>query len=324
MKKLIGAFKGQEAAIAGIIAVMSVIFTIRNPIFFSVENLMDVLKANSVLGIMACGMFLVIISGGIDVSVGAIISASACVAGTVLVRCSSNVFLAFLIAGATGAVLGGLNGLLISRLRIPPLVVTLGTYSIIMGIMVYLTNGSWITGIPDSLMRFGGLRPLGIPIQAYFFAGTVALTWFLVKFTLWGRGVFAIGGDELSASRIGFNTTVVQHLIYVYIGFLAGISSMVHTSIMQQIDPNAFKGYEMQVISAVVLGGTNIAGGYGTIGGVVLGVVFLAVTNNGMVLMKVPVYWQQIIIGCIMLFAIFFNIVRKKKAEAKNVRIDVE
>jgi len=136
--------------------------------------------------------------------------------------------------------------------------------------------------------------------------------------------VFAIGGDELSARRIGFNTTVVQHLIYVYIGFLAGISSMVHTSIMQQIDPNAFKGYEMQVISAVVLGGTNIAGGYGTVGGVVLGVVFLAVTNNGMVLMKVPVYWQQIIIGCIMLFAILFNIVRKKKAEAKNVRIDVE
>ena len=103
MKRIRSVFKGQEAAIAGIIAVMSVIFTIRNPIFFSVENLMDVLKANSVLGMMACGMFLVIISGGIDVSVGAVISASACVAGTVLVRYSSDVFLAFLIAGATGA-----------------------------------------------------------------------------------------------------------------------------------------------------------------------------------------------------------------------------
>lgn len=319
--KIFGDFKVANAAV---VLLLFILFSAASPVFFNSENLMDVLKANSVLGIVSCGMLLAIISGGIDVSIGAIISASSCVMAVFMINVSSNLFLAFAVAALTGACIGAVNGFLISRLAISPLVVTLGTNSIINGIMIYLTNGAWFTNIPENLMEFGRMRPFGVSIQAFFFVGALVLTWFFARFTLWGRGIYALGGDEVSAQRIGYNPIRIKFLIYVYMGFLAGIAAVVHTSIMRQVDPNAFKGYEMTVISAVVLGGANIVGGYGNISGIVIGVAFLGLINNGLVLSKVSSYWQPIIVGTVMLCAIAADTLQKKRSEQKKTFIDVD
>lgn len=314
----------QKYTNALIVLLLFVFFSFATDAFFDFENLTDVCKSYSVLGILACGMLPVIISGGIDVSVGATISASACVMAVFMKNVTSNLLVTFAVSALVGAVIGFLNGILISRLHIQPLVVTLGTCSIINGIMIYSTNGSWITGLPENLIAFGRLRPLGIPIQTVFFAGIALLTWFLLRRTLWGRGVYAIGGDEVSAARVGYKPEQIKLLLYVYLGFLAGIAAVVHTSIMSQVDPNAFKGYEMTVISAVVLGGVNIAGGFGGVFNVIVGVVFLAITYNGLVLLKISSYWQSIVVGAIMLLAIAMDTIRKKRKNLSKTIVDIE
>ena len=334
MQKLGKILKSQKFAIVAIIIILVCAFSFINPTFIRLDNLLDLMKSYVVLGIVSCGMFVVIVSGGIDISVGAIISASACLAGAFMVHICDNVVLGFVVAALVGTLLGAINGLLIAKLKIPPLIATLGTNSVVNGVMIYSTNGAWITGLPEELVTFGQKRlfqfqvtetiTTGIPIQILFLIAVALLTWFLMKFTLFGRGVYALGGDETSAKRIGFNTTRIQFWIYVYLGFVAGLASMVHTSVMRQVDPNAFKGYEMTVLSAVVIGGTNIAGGYGTISGVILGVVFLAIVNNGLVLSRVSSYHQSIIVGLMMLLAISIDAIRKKKAESSRSRIDVE
>lgn len=334
MQKLRKILKSQKFAIIVIIIALVCVFSFINPTFVRLDNLLDLMKSYVVLGIVSCGMFVVIVSGGIDISVGAIISASACLAGTFMVRVCNNVVLGFVVATIVGTLLGAINGLLVSVVKIPPLIATLGTMSVINGVMIYSTNGAWITGLPDALVSFGQKRlfqiqvtdtiTTGIPIQVLFLIAIAMLTWFLMKYTLFGRGVYALGGDEASAQRIGFNTKRIQFWIYVYLGFVSGLASMVHTSVMRQVDPNAFKGYEMTVLSAVVIGGTNIAGGYGTVSGVILGVVFLAIVNNGLVLSRVSSYHQSIIVGLMMLLAISFDAIRKKRVESNRSRIDVE
>ncbi len=322
--KIVKKFADQKYTNAFVVIILFIFFSFMTEAFFNLENISDVIKSYSVLGILSCGMLPIIISGGIDVSVGAVVSASACVMAMFMKQISSSIVLAFLVSAVFGALLGCINGLLVSALHIQPLVVTLGTYSIINGFMIYFTNGSWITGLPENLIEFGRMRPFGIPIQAFFFAGTSVLTWFLLKRTLWGRGVYAIGGDEVSAERIGYKPAKIKFLLYTYFGFIAGISAVVHTSIMSQVDPNAFKGYEMTVISAVVLGGVNIAGGFGGVFNVIIGTLFLGITYNGLILMKVSSYWQNIVVGGIMLLAIAMDTLRKKRRISMKTVVDVE
>lgn len=324
MKRVVKILRDQRFTNAFVVLALFLFFSIATEAFFSFENITDVLKSYAVLGIMACGMLPIIISGGIDVSVGAVISACACVMALFMKNISSNILLALAVSCLTGVAFGAINGFLISRLNIQPLIVTLGTCSIINGFMIYLTNGSWIVGLPENLMNFGRLRPLGIPIQVFIFAGVALLTWFLLRHTIYGRGVYAIGGDETSAMRIGFKPAQIKLLLYCYMGLLSGLAAVVHTSIMSQVDPNAFKGYEMTVISAVVLGGVNISGGFGGVFGVIVGVLFLGITYNGLVLLKVSSYWQSVIVGAIMLIAIAADTLRKKHEAKSKTVVDVE
>ena len=317
-------WKSKEMSMFLILIIISLIITLKNPVFLSVENILDMLKSNVVLGIMAMGMLVVIISGGIDVSVGAMIAAITVIVGNFLVHISNNILLSFLVGGFAGIIMGGINGLLVSMLEIPPIVVTLGTMSIINGVMLYYTNGNWINDIPNNFINFGTKTPLGIPIQIYFFFGAAILTWFILKYTLFGRGVYAIGGNLLSAQRIGYNVKRIKLLVYTLMGFLTGIAAVVHTSIMKQVDPNAFTGFELQVIGAVVLGGANVAGGMGSVGGTIVGVLLMAVINNGLILMHIPTFWQRFIIGLIIVLAVSFDVIQRKRSEKQFVRVDVE
>jgi ribose/xylose/arabinose/galactoside ABC-type transport system permease subunit len=230
--------------------------------------------------------------------------------------------------------MGLINGFFIAKLRIPPIVTTLGTMSIIIGFVLYKTNGNWITGIPNDFIRLGRItvfnvtlesgRVIGFPIQGFIMVPAAILTWFILKFTVMGRGIYAIGGNSESAERMGFKPARILTFVYSYAGFLIGLAAVSHTSIMRQVDPNAFLGFEMQVIAAVVLGGASTMGGVGSVLGTLLGVAIFCVIKNGLILMKIPTFWQKIVVGIIIIGSIAIDMAQKQRAERRQIRVDVE
>jgi len=316
-------FRSKEAGILLIIIVLAAVITLKNPVFLTSENLLDLAKNNTVIGIVALGMLPVIITGGIDVSVGAMTAAVTIIIGKFMVNFGGNLVLVFLLGCVSGALLGAFNGLLVSKLNLPPIVVTLGSMSIINGLMLYYTGGSWITNIPQWFISFGRIKVVGIPIQIFFLVLAAVLTYVVLKYTLMGRGIFAIGGNPVAAVRAGFHKERILLFLYSYLGFLVGLAAVVHTSIMRQVDPNAFTGFEMNVIAAVVLGGANVLGGEGSVFGTILGVTVLAVIQNGLILAWIPTYWQQIVVGIIILAAVCLDVIQNRRRQARIARIDV-
>jgi len=336
MMRRTGLLRSKELVIFLVLVAICGIVTIVNPVFIHPSNIMDIFLMNTVLAIMAFGMLVVILTGGIDVSVGAMVATVTMVVGNFMAHVTGNLFAVFLVGIGTGAILGFLNGLLIAKLRIHAIVVTLGTMSIIYGAMFYITGGEWVTQerIPQNFQQFGrtvfGHIPTvnggatGLPIQFLFVLLAVAVTWALLRFTMFGRSVFAIGGSRISAERAGFRIDRTVILVYLFEGILVGTAGVVHTSIVRQVDPNAFNGFELQVIAAVVLGGASILGGSGSVLGTVLGVALIAVLNNGLILMRVSSYWQQIIIGLVIILAVSMDIIQKRRTEQRQTRVDVE
>ncbi|NLA57730.1 MAG: ABC transporter permease [Firmicutes bacterium] len=320
MKQL---FRSKEAGILLIILLVSAVITLKNPVFLTTENLLDLAKNNTVIGIVALGMLPVIITGGIDVSVGAMTAAVTIIIGKFMVNFGGNLLLVFILGCVSGALLGAFNGLLVSKLNLPPIVVTLGSMSIINGLMLYYTGGSWITNIPQWFITFGRIKMAGVPIQVFFLVLAAVITYLVLKYTLIGRGIFAIGGNPVAAVRAGFHKDKILLFLYSYLGFLVGLAAVVHTSIMRQVDPNAFSGFEMNVIAAVVLGGANELGGEGSFFGTLLGVTVLAVIQNGLILAWIPTYWQQIVVGVIILAAVCFDVIQNRRRQARIARIDV-
>ena len=150
------------------------------------------------------------------------------------------------------------------------------------------------------------------------------ITSFILKYTLIGRGIYAVGGSESSAIRVGYNVNKIIVFIYVFSGLMTGLAAATHVSIVGQVDPNTYTGYELDVISTVVLGGASTLGGVGTVFGTVLGVVLMAIVKNGLILAKVPTYWQKVAMGLVILIAVSVDIINRKREQAKLVRVDVE
>lgn len=318
-------YQRKEFNILMIIIVISMLIALKNSSFLSIDNLLDLLKNNTVVGILGIGMLLAIITGGIDISVGAITSLATVIVGKALVNYQLNMFSILIVSSIFGIFLGLINGFFISRLKIPPIIVTLGTYNLYGGLNMYFTKGTWITNLPEYFNSFAKVRIIGIPIQIFFLIGVLLLTYFILKYTLIGRGIYCIGGNEEAASRVGYNTNNILLFVYAYIGLMSGIAAVVHTTIVRQVAPNAFlTGYELTVIAAVVLGGANILGGEGTPIGTLFGAILLGVINNGLILVRVSTFWQQIIIGIIILFSVSFDVLRNKRIEAKMFKIDVQ
>lgn len=317
--------KSREFTIFLSLVVLMGVIASKSDQFLTAENLLDILKGNSVLGILAFGMTLIILTGGIDVSVGSVLTGVAVVLGKFMVTWGGNLVSVFLVAIAAGISVGALHGLLVAKARIPAIVVTLGTMSIINGVTLIYTRGRWVDNLPRWFLKFGLSKVLGgIPVQVMILLAMAALSWFILRYTLVGRSVYAVGGNPVSAVRIGISLERTLMFVYLYMGFVTGVAGVVHASIIQQIDPNAASGLELQVIAAVVVGGANITGGTGSILGTLLGVVFLATINNGLILARIPTFWQKIAVGLIIVLAVSFDVLQKKRAERRLVRVDVE
>jgi simple sugar transport system permease protein/ribose transport system permease protein len=316
--------RSKEGGIFIIVLVLFVVLSFLSPVFLTFDNLVDVVQTNVVLGILAIGMTLVIIIGGIDVSVGAMTAAVTVLIGKFMVEVGHSLPVVLLLAAAGGTLLGAINGFLVSRIKAHAIVVTLGTLSVYSGLTMYVTGGVWINQLPQVFLDFGRIRlPGDIPIQIVFLVLVAAFTAYLLKYMRIGRSVYALGGNMRSAERAGISVARVQMFVYSYMGFLAGIAAFVHTSIYRQVDPNAFNGFELQVIAAVVLGGANILGGSGRVGGTLLGVALLALIGNGLTLAHVPSFWHKVIIGLFIAAAVVFDVLQRRRIEKQLAKIDV-
>ncbi|MCL5986746.1 MAG: ABC transporter permease [Actinobacteria bacterium] len=316
--------KNKEIYILFVIIFFTIIITSFNRSFFSFENVSDILKTISIPGILAMGVFVAVLSGGVDISFGAIATVAMFIAGKFMTVYGGNIFTSFLIGTTVGMILGAVNGVLVSKLKIPTIIVTLGTLSIFRSSLFLITGGVWIYELPEWFIEFGRIYILGIPIQAYFYIVVIIVTLLILKYTTLGRGIYAIGGSQESAFRIGFNIFKIQMFIYIYIGLIAGIAGVLNITIAEVVDPRSFTGIEFPVIAAVVLGGASIQGGTGTVFGTVLGSLFVAIMNRGLILTRVSSFWHEIIIGLLIMISISIDAIQRRYIESKRIRVSFD
>jgi simple sugar transport system permease protein len=302
-----------ECLVALAILILSVSMGLVNPVFFSLDNLSDLLRGGIVIGILALGVMVALVSGGIDVSFTAIAAFSFYAATRLLVDLGyeGNVVPAFLLSGLLGLTLGSVNAFFISLFRLPTLIVTLGTLSLFRGVLLTFVGSEYITRLPPGMIEFSRLNlwsgttvagaSYRLPLAFLLLVAAALLTAFILRRTLFGRGIYALGGAPEAAERAGFNVVFLQFFIYAYIGLLAGVAGMVHVSLVRIANPFDLVGMELNVIAAVVLGGARITGGHGTVTGTLLGVGLVVLINNNLILLGVPPYWQKVLIGMLIL-----------------------
>jgi rhamnose transport system permease protein len=273
--------------------------------FGTLDNTFDLLRHSVEIGLLALAMTPVILTGGIDLSVGSLLGLCAIVFGKAWRDGHLPITLAALLALGTGAIGGALNAFLITRLRLAPLIVTLATFSLFRGLAEALTHGvDTFTGFPESFLRLGQGQWLGLPAQAPLFLGIVVLTWLLVHRTTFGRSCRAIGFAPEGARYAGLPVHKLVASVYLLSGVVAAIAAIVYTSRLGQAKADAGSGYELIAITAVVLGGTSIFGGVGSVHGTFLGVAAIAVLNNGLVHARQPRELAGVLTGALLILAL--------------------
>jgi ribose/xylose/arabinose/galactoside ABC-type transport system permease subunit len=287
------------------LVLMFVVFTVLEPRFASTDNFIDGSRQSTYLVIIAAGQMMVLLTGGFDLSVGAIISISSIVSAKVMVDPDGGIALGIMAGLGVALVFGLANGLLVAVLKISPLIATLGTASTGMGAAFLLSGGSPIVGLPASFSEnLAAARIAGIPVPIYVTAVLLVLIYVVLNWTRFGRYVYAIGGNEraarLSGVSVGRNLTIV----YLLSGACAGLAGILLTARVSTGDANLGSGFELQSITAAVLGGVSLRGGIGKLSGAALGAIFIAFLANGMDLIRVSSFWQQIALGVVLIAAV--------------------
>ncbi|WBU59979.1 ABC transporter permease [Paracoccus albus] len=321
-------WKSTEAMVAAILLLAMILIGFVNPAFWSLENLFSLARSNVVIGIMALGVLLVMIAGGIDVSFPAFAVAAMYLVVRAMVDWGvpSGVILPFLMATLIGALLGLVNALLVWKLRMIPLIVTLGTAAMARGLLNGLvgTSNVNINKFPDSLIDFGKTdlvtllnangASYGLPATVLLYLGLALIVHLVLSRTMIGRSVYAYGASPESAQRVGFRTGRTLIFVYVAAGALAGFAGLLHSSMIWMANPRDFVGWELDVIAAVVLGGASIFGGRGSVLGTMLGVFILVMIKNSLILMGIETTWQRVVVGCMLIAAVALTALRDRKA----------
>ncbi len=307
---------GQETGILLVLILMGLFLSLRTDTFLTSRNLFNVLRAFSWIAISAFGEILVIIAAGIDLSVGSTM-ALAGLASALALTSGIPVVPGILVGLLTGLVIGLINGVLISEARLPPFIATLGTMSIARGICYGLTNGQPVRNLPQGFSFLGQYDlPVGswqVPLPVIVMIVIAIIMSFFLSRTVWGYRIYALGGNEQAAALSGINTGRIKILVYTLCGFLTAIGGLLMTARLGVAAPTAALGYELDVIAAVVIGGTSLTGGEGTILGVLIGAAIMQVLRNGLVLLGFPAYWQPAAIGLVIIVAIMLDQLRKRR-----------
>jgi len=288
-------------AIVGFIGVV-ILFSILSDRFLTLSNFVNVLRQVSMQAIIAFGMTVVIISGGIDLSVGSVFALSAAILASI-VR-NNSIFLGILSALLVGAAFGFFNGLIITKGRLQPFIVTLATMAIARSLTLAYMEGMPITGFPDSFRFIGAGDIAGIPVPVLIMFALLGLIFYLTKYTKFGLYAYSIGGNELAAKLSGVKVDAYKISFYVLSGLLTAASAVILTSRLNSAQPTFGVGYELDAIAAVVLGGASLSGGKGSVIGTLFGALIMGILNNGMNILNVSPFYQDAVKGIVILTAV--------------------
>ena len=309
-------FKDNIGIIIALLAmfIFLTVFPTTRSTFLTPKNMFNILRQNASNLFLATGMTMVIILGGIDLSVGSVIALSGVVAAGCVVNFGLPEAVGFIAAIAVGALVGLFNGFIICKTDIPPFIVTLASMNITKGIALVLTGGAPIRCM-EPLFKWPGAGYIGpFPVPAVLMIIIFIIAVFMVNKTQLGRHIYAVGGNAQAAKFSGINVEKVKFIVYTYTGIMAGIAGVIIASRLYSGQPTAGDGAEMDAIAAVVVGGTSMSGGSGTLGGTLIGVLIIGILNNGLNLMGVDSNWQYIVKGLVILLAVYVDWIRNKKA----------
>ncbi|HWI64501.1 MAG TPA: ribose ABC transporter permease [Symbiobacteriaceae bacterium] len=288
------------------VLILGILLAILSDRFLTVNNILNVLRQVSINTIIACGMTMVILTGGIDLSVGPVLALSAAVMAGLAAGGASPV-LAILVGLAIGAGLGFTNGLIVTRGGVAPFVATLATMTITRGLTLVYTEGRPVTGLPDSLRAMGTAYVGPIPLPIIFMAVIVLITYLILAHTPFGRSIYAVGSNEEAARFAGLPVRWVKTLAYTLTGLAAAMAGVILTGRLNSAQPTAGGGFELDAIAAVVLGGTSLTGGKGSVLGTVIGALIIGILDNGLNLLDVSSFYQQVAKGVVILVAVLID-----------------
>lgn len=298
------------------LVILCIIVSLMAPSFFTIRNILNLLRQISIVGIIAAGMTLVIISGNFDISVGYI----CCLAGVVtakLLNMGVPLLVSMLVVLVVGALTGVCTGFVVSVVRIPSMIATLGMGQVVNGILLMICHG-YPQSIDNDVMDFIGKDGiLGVPVPVYFFLFSIILVSFVLKKTEFGRHIYAVGGNEEASRLCGIHTKKVVIMLFTLSSMLAALSGIILTARVGTATATAGSGYELDAIAAVVIGGTCVSGGEGSAWKTIIGVMFMGVISNSFNLLQVDVYFQYVLKGLIILIAVGFDCVSRMRVESK-------
>lgn len=327
IKKLIS---NNEFVLGLVVIFLFIIIGTQNSAFFTINNAYDLIRSLTVPAIFVVCALIVLISGGIDVSFPAIATFSMYTTTTILVNMDfqGSVFVAYGISACIGLLLGLINATFISLLKLPTLIVTLGTSAMYSGFLLTFIGNGQIHRLPPEMAEMARKQifkrttengiTLGLPITVIITFIIIIIVAIVLKYTVIGRSIYAFGGDPLSAERIGISQLKTQFFVYCLVGMLAGIAGLSHTIMMRNSNPVDLLGGELLIIAAAVIGGAKITGGFGTVKGALLGIILVVTIQNSLILMGIPSYWQRVVIGALILIGTGISAYQYKKAQSKK------
>lgn len=313
--KSINISKFRELGLLAFIILLSILVQIRNPSFLSLENINDLIKNTAILSILSVGMMLVIVTRGIDLSIGATLALSGMITAlTVSAIPNLHPLLALILGTLIGIACGFILGLFVSKGGVLPIIATLGMMNVYRGLTYIVSGGKWVSAnqMPASFKAIATSSVFGINVLIFIAIVIYIIAYYFINHTRTGRQIYAVGSNPESAKIIGINKDKILWLVYTVMGGLAGLAGVLWVSKFASAQGDTAAGYELSVIAACVLGGVSIAGGSGKISGIILGSVLLGILNNALPLINISAFWQMAIQGLIILFAVIVNVLVKR------------
>lgn len=286
--------------------------------FLSVNNITNVLRQGAVYAIMAVGMSYAIMLGGIDLSQGSVLAVVGVVVAMIMRKGEGSMFLGIVAGLGIGAVIGFINGVLIGYLDVPPFIATLGTMYGMRGVALIMTNAAPVSADYAPFRVLGTGYFLGIPLPVYLVIAVAAIGQFILTKTATGRFILAVGSNPEASRLSGINVRKTRVIAHIFSSVAVAIAAVMYISRLGAAQPTAGDGYELEAVCATVIGGTSIMGGEGSIVGSAVGAIIVMILRNGMVLLSISTYWQQLIIGLVLVVAVVFDVMRKKADARKN------
>ncbi len=296
-----------------VLVALSAVMAFLSPFFLSISNFLNILLATSTIGVLAIAATFVIGSGGLDLSLGSVMGLSGVVGAYVAVTLGAPAGLGIVACILAGAAAGYINGQLVTRAFVPAFIVTLGMLGLARGFALVISGGRVIYGLPEFMLYLGQGRPLGIPMPVIIFVVTAFVAHCVLAYTKFGRHTLAIGDSESAARAAGIRVEGHRRILYTLSGALAGLAGLLFSARINSGDPTAGLNYELTAITAAIIGGTNLFGGRGSILGTMIGALIMGVLQNGLNLLAVQSYYQQMAIGAVLILAVFIDQYQTRK-----------